>query len=364
MTVLTRREVDHDVWVTLRFLSKVEFIPFFRSWLKRSKEGSSTHREHLKKLDLKLINKTFVFNRKGGGGLSIIQSDPRVRSLPSPCACSAALDFCWCMEEKSWGESKFLKRLPSFGARAHSHGELIISGGVGQGFKDSPQNQLSPLFLAREDEAWETSFCGCRWSAWKSLIYHIWLGEVGWNAVSCGKKSSRINPPWTRVRIIPRDFSISSHLAAPHFSLLFFLFKFSAQSVVSTVRREEKWSKETMRERVVGRKNFTLWLPDFLLKMFSVTGFGLGNEPDTKKTAQTSNFDACVWWWPGFQSRMIHSTHAMFSQVLSALWYPGTISGGRVMRWDVRIYDRALQNYKSTSLCDKYMYKHTMMYKF
>ena len=51
MAVLTRREVDHGVSATLRFLSKVEFFPFFRTWLKQFKEGFSPHSEHLKTID-------------------------------------------------------------------------------------------------------------------------------------------------------------------------------------------------------------------------------------------------------------------------------------------------------------------------
>ena len=48
MAVLTRREVDDGGRTTLGFLSKVDFLPFFRSWLKQSKEGFSPHSEHLK----------------------------------------------------------------------------------------------------------------------------------------------------------------------------------------------------------------------------------------------------------------------------------------------------------------------------
>ena len=48
MAVLTRREVDDGVRATVRFLSKVQFFPFFRSWFKGSKEGLDPHSEHLK----------------------------------------------------------------------------------------------------------------------------------------------------------------------------------------------------------------------------------------------------------------------------------------------------------------------------
>ena len=46
MAVLTRREVDGGVRAPLRFLSKVDLFPFFRSWFKRSKEGFDPHSEH------------------------------------------------------------------------------------------------------------------------------------------------------------------------------------------------------------------------------------------------------------------------------------------------------------------------------
>ena len=42
------REVDDGVRATLRFLSEVDFFPFFRSWFKRSEEGFDPHREHRK----------------------------------------------------------------------------------------------------------------------------------------------------------------------------------------------------------------------------------------------------------------------------------------------------------------------------
>ena len=48
MAVLTRREVDNGVRATSRFLSKFDFFPFFRSWLKRSKEGSNPPPPHSK----------------------------------------------------------------------------------------------------------------------------------------------------------------------------------------------------------------------------------------------------------------------------------------------------------------------------
>ena len=51
MACLTRREVDDGVRATLKFLSKVDFLPYFRSWLKRSKEGSNLHSEHLKTIE-------------------------------------------------------------------------------------------------------------------------------------------------------------------------------------------------------------------------------------------------------------------------------------------------------------------------
>ena len=47
MAVLTRRELDHGVRATLRFLSNLEFFPLFRSWLKRSKGGFDPHSEDL-----------------------------------------------------------------------------------------------------------------------------------------------------------------------------------------------------------------------------------------------------------------------------------------------------------------------------
>ena len=70
MAVLTRREVDQGVWVTLRFPSKVEFIPFFRSWLKRSKEELNPHSEHLIRIEPQVDEEIFRF--PAGRGVSII----------------------------------------------------------------------------------------------------------------------------------------------------------------------------------------------------------------------------------------------------------------------------------------------------
>ena len=47
MAVLTRREVDDGVRATLRFLSKVDFLPFFQSWFKGFKKGFNSHSERL-----------------------------------------------------------------------------------------------------------------------------------------------------------------------------------------------------------------------------------------------------------------------------------------------------------------------------
>ena len=51
MAVLTRREVDDGVRETLRLLLNIDFFPFFRSWLKRSKEGFDPRSEPLKVME-------------------------------------------------------------------------------------------------------------------------------------------------------------------------------------------------------------------------------------------------------------------------------------------------------------------------
>ena len=70
MAVLTRREVDEGVRATLRFLSKAEFLPFFRSWFKRSKEGLHPHSEHLKIIESQVDE--LIFRFRLGRGMSII----------------------------------------------------------------------------------------------------------------------------------------------------------------------------------------------------------------------------------------------------------------------------------------------------
>ena len=48
MTVLTRREVDDGVRATLRFLSKIDFLPV---WVQTVEEGFNPYSEHLKILE-------------------------------------------------------------------------------------------------------------------------------------------------------------------------------------------------------------------------------------------------------------------------------------------------------------------------
>ena len=60
------REVDDGVKATLRFLSKVDFFPFFRSWLESSKEEFDPHGE-----DLNITDSSWWINLlvlTGGGG--------------------------------------------------------------------------------------------------------------------------------------------------------------------------------------------------------------------------------------------------------------------------------------------------------
>ena len=67
MAVLTRREVEESVRATLRFASRSEFPPFFRSWLKRHKEGYNPHSEPLKTIWISnsWINLSFLFGKRG-----------------------------------------------------------------------------------------------------------------------------------------------------------------------------------------------------------------------------------------------------------------------------------------------------------
>ena len=74
MVVLTRREVDHGVRATLRFLSKVDFFPFFRSWFKRSKEGLNPEQWRLKIIGSQVDGYIFCF--QSGRGVSIIWKWP------------------------------------------------------------------------------------------------------------------------------------------------------------------------------------------------------------------------------------------------------------------------------------------------
>ena len=89
MAVWTWREGDDGVRATLRFLSKVDFVPFFQSSFKRSKEGFKLHRiisyhtllfssdfwflcaiekinQSINQWNPKLTNKSFVFVGEGG----------------------------------------------------------------------------------------------------------------------------------------------------------------------------------------------------------------------------------------------------------------------------------------------------------
>ena len=70
MAVSTRREIDHGVRVTLRFFSKVEFLPLFRSWFKQSKEGLNPCSEHLKTIESQVDEKIFRFS--SGRAVSVI----------------------------------------------------------------------------------------------------------------------------------------------------------------------------------------------------------------------------------------------------------------------------------------------------
>ena len=62
MAVLTRRELDDGVKETLKFLSKVEFFPFFRSWFERPKEEFNPYSEHFKTIEFQVDEKTFRFS--------------------------------------------------------------------------------------------------------------------------------------------------------------------------------------------------------------------------------------------------------------------------------------------------------------
>ena len=66
MTALTRREVDDGMRATLRFLSKADFSPFFRYWLKQSKEGFNPHNEDFEAIESQIDEETFRF-RLGRG---------------------------------------------------------------------------------------------------------------------------------------------------------------------------------------------------------------------------------------------------------------------------------------------------------
>ena len=72
MAVLTRRVVDQGVRGMLRFLSKVDFFPFSRSWFKKFWRRIQPFSppppvNTLKYSNLKPMNKSFIFVRKGGG---------------------------------------------------------------------------------------------------------------------------------------------------------------------------------------------------------------------------------------------------------------------------------------------------------
>ena len=74
MAFLTRREVDDGVRAPLRFLSKFDFFPFFRSSFERSKEELNPHSQHLEIIWISSwwINPLF----RSGRGLSIISEWP------------------------------------------------------------------------------------------------------------------------------------------------------------------------------------------------------------------------------------------------------------------------------------------------
>ena len=55
---------------TLRFLPKVDFFPFFRSWLKWSKEGFDPHSEHLETIGSQVEETIFRFRSGRGGDVS------------------------------------------------------------------------------------------------------------------------------------------------------------------------------------------------------------------------------------------------------------------------------------------------------
>ena len=67
MAVLIRREVDDGVRATLRFLSKVDFSPFFRSWFKRFTGESNLKRGYFKTIEYQIwwINLSFSFVKEG-----------------------------------------------------------------------------------------------------------------------------------------------------------------------------------------------------------------------------------------------------------------------------------------------------------
>ena len=65
--VLIPREVDDGARAMLRFLSKAESFPFFWCWCvgsNGSKKDSTRTKKTLKQLNLKLMNKSFVFVRE------------------------------------------------------------------------------------------------------------------------------------------------------------------------------------------------------------------------------------------------------------------------------------------------------------
>ena len=66
MAVLTRREIDHSVRATLRFLSEVDSFPFFWSWFKLLKEGFNLHSEDLRIIEFQVDGKILLF-RSGRG---------------------------------------------------------------------------------------------------------------------------------------------------------------------------------------------------------------------------------------------------------------------------------------------------------
>ena len=61
MVLFARREIDRAVRASLRFLSKIESFPSFRSWLKRSSKGFNLRSEHLEVIESPVYEKIFRF---------------------------------------------------------------------------------------------------------------------------------------------------------------------------------------------------------------------------------------------------------------------------------------------------------------